>query len=62
MALYKTENGRVHHAGEIPPVDAVPSKRSASAAYAKIVAYLSYGQADDLGDEIQVVRDFLWSR
>jgi hypothetical protein len=60
--LIRTENGRTKHIEPAPHIKRVPSKREAEAAYAQIVAALPEQRADELSDQIEIVRDFLWSR
>jgi hypothetical protein len=60
--LIRTENGTVKHIDPVPYIRRVPSKREAEAAYAQIVAALPEQRANELGNQIEIVRDFLWSR
>ena len=62
MSLYRTREGRVTHADEVPYIKAVPNKRDAERAYTKIISLLSFEQVDDLGKEIEILRYFLCSR
>ena len=62
MSLYRTQEGRVTHADEVPYIRAVPSKRDANAAFISLVSKLTYEQIDDLDREVKIVRDFLLSR
>jgi len=50
------------HVDPIPHVSRVPSKREANDAYARILATLTFHQADALESDIEIVRDFVWSR
>ena len=62
MSLFKTQTGHVHHADAVPYVKAVPNRREAESAYIKIITTLDWEQVDDLGDEISLLRDFIYSR
>lgn len=54
--------GPVTHVNPVPYVAVVPSKREGEAAFCRIVAKLSFEQADDLDSEVQTVVNFLSTR
>lgn len=49
------------HIDAITYVKRVPNKRETEDAYARIVATLSIEQAEALGEDIELVRDFICS-
>jgi len=63
MTLAIDPNNRTPvHLDAVAYVPRVPSRREAEAAYAKLLADLSFDQANALGAEIETVRDFICSR
>lgn len=62
MLAIKAHNRTPAHIDAITYVKRVPSKRETEASYARIVATLSAAQAEALGEDIELVRDFICSR
>lgn len=60
--LIRTETGAPRHIEAVPYVESVPSKRDATAAYAELIAALPCELAETMGRQIEIIRDFLWSR
>lgn len=60
--LIQTEGGSPKHIDPVPYVARVPSKREAEAAFCRMLAALTYHQADAMESDIDIVRSFLWSR
>jgi len=60
--LIQTEGGSPKHIDPVPHVARVPSKREAEAAFCRMLAALTYTQADTLENDVEIVKSFLWSR
>lgn len=62
MSLIVTENFEPKHIDAVQHVPRVPSRREAEKALARIIAALSFCDAEMLEQDIEILRGFVWSR